>query len=138
MEGDVNGVEVWGSFQATDWWRLTAGFNLEHEDLKFMPGASGLLGLAQAGNDPHHQASLRSSMNLLDNLTFDTDFRDVGQLPNPVVPEYVELNARLGWRASDTLEISLSGFNMLHGHHVEFAPGDEIRRNFFLETRWRF
>ncbi len=62
----------------------------------------------------------------------------MGQLPNPVVPEYVELNARLGWRVSDTLEISLSGFNMLHGHHVEFAPGDEIRRNFFLETRWRF
>lgn len=77
-------------------------------------------------------------MNLLDNLTFDADFRDVGKLPNPAVPEYVELNARLGWRVSDTLEISLSGFNLLHGHHVEYAPGDSIRRNFFLETRWRF
>ena len=138
MAGDVNGVEIWGAFQATDWWRLTAGFNLQHEDLRFMAGASGLLGVAQAGNDPHHQASLRSSMKLLDDIIFDADFRDVGQLPNPRVPEYVELNARLGWHVSDTLEISLSGFNLLHGHHVEFTPGDEIRRNFFLETRWRF
>ena len=138
MRGNVNGVEIWGSFQAADWWRLTAGFNLQHEDLRFAPGASGLLGLAQAGNDPHHQASLRSSMNLMDGLTFDADLRDVGKLPDPAVPEYVELNARLGWRVSDTLEISLSGFNLLHGHHVEFAPGDEIRRNFFLETRLRF
>ena len=138
MQGEVNGVEIWGSFQAMDWWRLTAGFNLQHEDLRFAPGASGLLGLAQAGNDPHHQASLRSSMNLLDNVVFDADFRDVGALPDPAVPEYVEMNARLGWRVSDTLEISLSGFNLLHGHHVEYSPGDEIRRNFFLETRWRF
>jgi iron complex outermembrane receptor protein len=138
MQGEVNGVEIWGSFQATDWWRLTAGFNLQHEDLRFAPGASQLLGLSQAGNDPHHQASLRSSMNLMDGLAFDADLRDVGKLPDPAVPEYVELNARLGWRVSDTLEISLSGFNLLHGHHVEFSPGDEIRRNFFLETRLRF
>ncbi len=138
MKGNVHGVEVWGSFQAADWWRLTAGYNIQHEDLKFAPGASGLLGLSQAGNDPHHQASLRSSMDLLDDLTFDADFRDVGALPDPKVPEFVELNARLGWHVSDTLDVSLSGFNLLHGHHIEYAPGDSIRRNFFLETRWRF
>jgi iron complex outermembrane receptor protein len=138
MEGSVHGVEVWGSYQAADWWRLTAGFSIQHEDLKFTPSASQLLGLSQAGNDPHHQASLRSSMNLLDDLIFDADFRDVGQLPDPKVPEYVELNARLGWHVSETLDLSLSGFNLLHGHHVEYVPGDQIRRNFFLETRWRF
>jgi iron complex outermembrane receptor protein len=77
-------------------------------------------------------------MDLMDGVTLDADFRDVGKLPNPVVPEYVELNARLAWHVTDRLDLSLSGFNLLHGHHIEYVPGDEIRRNFFLETRWRF
>ena len=138
IEGHVYGVESWATYQALDWWRLSAGFNLQHENFVFAPGALPLLGVAQEGDDPHHQASLRSSMDLMDNLTFDADLRDVGKLPNPAVPEYVELNARLAWHVTDRLDLSLSGFNLLHGHHVEYLPGDEIRRNFFLETRWRF
>jgi iron complex outermembrane receptor protein len=138
MRANVHGVEVWASYQLLDWWRLNAGFNIQHEDLSFTAGASKLLGLAQAGNDPHHQASLRSSMTLSDDVNFDADFRYVGALANPHVPEYVEANARLGWRVSDTLSFGLSAYNLLHGHHIEFSPGDQIRRSVFLETRLRF
>jgi iron complex outermembrane receptor protein len=138
IEGHVYGLESWATYQALDWWRLSAGFNLQHENFIFTPGAIPLLDVSQEGDDPHHQASLRSSMDLIDNLTFDADFRDVGALPDPKVPEYVEANARLAWHVTDRLDLSLSGFNLLHGHHVEYLPGDEIRRNFFLETRWRF
>jgi iron complex outermembrane receptor protein len=140
MRGDVYGLEAWGTYQAADWWRLSAGFNIQHESLRFAPGGSGLLGVAQAGDDPHHQASLRSSMNLTNGVTFDADFRYVGVLPNPRVPAYVELNTRLGWAVSKNVEISLSGFNLLHAHHQEFtAPSsDVIERSFFLETSVRF
>jgi len=66
--------------------------------------------------------------------------RDVGMLHDPKVPEYVELNARLGWHISPSLELSLSGFNLLHGKHLEFVTGSEdtIPRSVFLETSWRF
>ena len=138
MQGNVHGVEVWGNYQAADWWRLSAGVNVQHEDLEFAAGASKLLGLAQAGDDPHHQASLRSSMNLPDDLNLDVDLRYVGALPDPAVPEYVEANARLGWRVSDQLDLSLSGFNLLHGQHLEYPASDKIRRSVFLETRLRF
>ena len=139
MAGRVFGVEAWGNYLAADWWRLSAGFNIQSESLRFKPGASGLLGLAQAGDDPHHQASLRSSMDLSDRITFDADVRYVGTLPNPNVPAYVELNARLGWAISDSVELSLSGFNLLHGHHLEFAaPSDEVKRSLFIDTRWKF
>jgi iron complex outermembrane receptor protein len=138
LEGDIYGVEVWGDFRATDWWRLSAGFNLQHDDIKFKSDSARLLSVTQAGNDPHHQASLRSTISLPHDLSLETDFRDVGQLPNPKVPEYAEMNARLNWRASQTLDFSLSGFNLLHGEHVEFSPGDEIRRSVNLETRLRF
>jgi iron complex outermembrane receptor protein len=138
MQGDVHGVEVWASFQALDWWRLNAGVSAQHEDLSFAPGASKLLGIAQAGDDPHHQASLRSSMNLPYDINFDADFRYVGYLPDPRVPEYVEMNARLAWKASDTLTFALSGFNLLHGQHMEYPASDLIRRSVYLETRLRF
>ena len=138
MQGSVHGVEVWASYQELDWWRLSASYTAQHEDLSFAPGASKLLGLAQAGNDPHTRASLRSSMNLPHDMNFDADFRYVSALPDPAVPEYVEMNARLGWKASDTLSLAVSGYNLLHGQHVEYSPGDEIRRGVFLETRLRF
>jgi iron complex outermembrane receptor protein len=140
MEGRIYGVEVWGTYEAADWWKLSAGFNLQNESLKFKPGASTLLGLSQQGDDPHHRASLHSSMNLSDSVIFDADLRYVGQLPDPHVPSYVELNARLGWMITDRLELSISGFNLLHDHHREFTvpPADEVKRSFFVDTRWKF
>ncbi len=58
-------------------------------------------------------------MNLPYNLNFDADFRYVGALPNPALPEYVELNSRLAWRISDTLSVALNGYNLLHNQHLD-------------------
>lgn len=138
IEGNVHGVEIWGSLQAVDWWQLSAGGFLQHLDLNFQPGSSKLLGTQQSGDDPHGQASLRSSMNLGQDVNFDADFRYVGALPDPKVPDYVELNARLAWRINDTLSLALSGYNLLHGQHLEYAGAGPVRRGAYLETRLRF
>jgi iron complex outermembrane receptor protein len=140
MRGNVYGIEAWGTYQPTDWWRLSAGGNIQTESLHFKPGASQLLGLAQAGDDPHHSASLRSSMDLTDRVSFDVDMRYVGELPNPHVPSYVEMNSRLAWRITDRLELSISGFNLLHAHHQEYTipPANDVKRSFFIDTRWKF
>jgi iron complex outermembrane receptor protein len=135
IEGTVQGVELWGTWQAAAWWRLSAGFNYQEVDLNFRPGSSGLLGVAQAGNDPQIQASLRSYMNILDDVTLDANLRYVGALPDPAVPEYAELNARLGWDVTEEFSVSLAGFNLLHGSHREFSPGDAIPRSVYLQTR---
>jgi len=140
IRGNVYGIEAWATYNAADWWRLSAGGNIQTESFRFKPGTSGLLGLSQSGDDPHHQASLRSSMDVSDRVTFDADFRYVGLLPNPRVPAYVELNTRLGWAINDRLELSLSGFNLLHARHQEFVapPSDDVKRSFFIDTRWKF
>jgi iron complex outermembrane receptor protein len=139
MDGHIYGMEAWGTFQALSWWRIDAALTLQHEHLGFMDGASGLLGVAQAGDDPHTQARLGSSMDL-GAFTFDADFRYVGLLPNPVVPAYVEMNARLAWRISPMTEVAVSGFNLLHAHHQEWTipPANEIPRMVFLDLRQRF
>ena len=140
LEGDVHGMEAWASLQLTDWWRLSAGLTWQHVDLDFLPGASKLLGTAQAGDDPRQYASLRSSMRLMEGLNFNADLREVGELPNPRVPGYVELNSQINWRATDSLEFSLSGFNLLHGRHLEYVinNGDVVERSVVLQTRLRF
>jgi len=141
MTGLVYGAEVWGSFRVTDWWKLSASFNLQHEHLEFEPGSSGIGGLTFAAEDPNHQAALRSSMNLGDDVTWEADLRYVGKLHNTTVPEYAELNTSVGWNVTKSLELRLSGFNLIHDRHEEFFEAgetDEIPHSFFVETRWRF
>jgi len=154
--GSTYGVEVWATYKITDWWRLGAAFNVEHENLTYeVPLTPGFLGpfeapfvpllVAQAmgftGDDPPHQVSLRSSMDLPHNVTLDAELRDVGALPNPAVPGYMELNARIGWAVSPQLSLAVSGFNLLHAQHIEFGAGlgaVEIGRSFLANVTVRF
>jgi iron complex outermembrane receptor protein len=146
MKGESYGVEIWGSQQVNDWWRLSAGFNTLHKNLRFKNGSSGSLGLPvpgaeQAGNDPPRQASVRSTMSVGANFTFDADLRYIGTRPNPETPSYYELNARVGWKPTKPLEISLSGFNLLHAHHIEYAADPasvEVPRSVFVQAYWRY
>jgi iron complex outermembrane recepter protein len=141
MAGTVYGFELWGDYQVTDWWRLTAGVSALHEDLHFLAGSLDLLGLAFVADDPGHQASIQSLMTLGHGVTLFTDLREVGSLPHPVVPGYVELDARIGWDITQRLQLSLSGYNLLHAEHVEFVePGEstEVPRSFFVQARLRF
>ena len=139
MRGQAWGLETWADFQATSWWRLSGSLNLLREAFSFEPGASGLLGPAQAADDPHHEASLKSSMNLGRSVTFDTDVRYVDALPNPHVPAYVELDGRIGWNITDKLQLSLTGENLLHAYHQEYpAPADAVPRQVVAALRVKF
>ncbi len=140
MAGHTFGTDIWASYAVADWWRLGAGLSEEREYFHYKPGSAGFLGTPVAGDDPRHRGFLRSSMNLGEDWTLDADLREVGELPDPHVPAYVELNARLGWRVTGKLQISLSGFNLLHPWHQEYVfPGsDRIGRTLFLDTRLGF
>ncbi len=140
MEGHSLGVEAWGSYSVRDWWQLSAGFVAQRQKLRFKAGASGLTGLSQAGNDPDHHGFIRSLMNFSDRWTLSLNLRRVGALPDPKVPGYVELDARLGWKVSDKWGLSLSGFSLLHPWHQEyvFPDSDRIGRSVMLNTRLAF
>jgi len=71
----------------------------------------------------------------------DTLQTNSGQLPGSV-PAYFELESRLAWHASDRLELSLVGQNLLHNHHPEYAFPDasrpEIQRSVYGKFAWRY
>ena len=139
MRGNTYGLEAWADWQLLDWWRLSPSVTLLRKRLHYDSGAAGLLGVAEAGDDPRTQAMLKSSMDLGPRLALDASLHYVSALPEPALPSYVELSARIGWRVSAHCDVSLNGSNLLHDHHMEFAAptGEWIGRKVILEARWR-
>jgi iron complex outermembrane recepter protein len=140
IKGNTFGLDAWGNWQVTDWWRVSPGVTWVRERLEFKPGAVPLLDVGQAGDDPSSHASINSSMNLPRNMTFDATVRYVGALPEPAMTSYTELDARWGWHASPALELSLRGSNLLHSRHTELPTpyGEEIARAFIAEAKLHF
>ena len=143
MQGRTYGVEVWGDYQPTDWWRLSAGVSVQHQSLSFKPGASAVNDIDEAGDDPHSQASLRSTVNLGRRVSWTLALRHVGTLPDPHVPAYTEMDSSLAWNATPRVQLSVSGANLLHARHLEYEEagatvGDEIERSVFVAAKLRF
>jgi iron complex outermembrane receptor protein len=140
LHGDTYGLEAWGDFQAASWWRLSAGLDLLGKQLTAKPGSSGILPVAQAGDDPPTQAQLRSAMNLGPNVTLDAGLRYVAALPDPRVPAYAEADLSMTWNVTRHIALELAGFNLLHAEHLEFAApqSTEVPRVGQAELRWRF
>ena len=150
LEGETHGLELSTSYQLLDWWRLHAGYDLLLEDLHVKPGQVDATDATNETADPKDQVSLRSSMDLPRNLTFDATLRWVDALhmdDGPtggsvvgIVPSYFELGARLAWHITRRLELSLVGENLLHPYHVEYgfpsSTREEIARSVFGRVSW--
>ncbi len=140
MKGETYGVEAWGKWQVTDGWRLSPGVRFLHRNLAFKPGAIAVVNLSQAGNNPSRQALLTSSMDLAARTSFNLTLRHVGALPEPRLAAYQELDAAIIHSISPNIDLSISGFNLLHDRHLEYpAPsGEYIRRRIVGQIRWLF
>jgi iron complex outermembrane receptor protein len=141
-QGHTYGLEAWGSYQASERWRLDAGVNLLRERLGFSSGSADP-GSADttAGNDPAHQWQLRSNWSLPHDLSLDLMLRRVAALPNPAVPAYTALDARLGWTVARGVDLSIAGFNLTDARHAEFGAAptrSELRRSVSARITWAF
>jgi iron complex outermembrane receptor protein len=129
-KGATHGVEMWGSWQATDQWRLSAGLVAQKIHTELKPESrdtSALIGLATS--DPGHYWMLRSSYDIDARQQLDVTLRYVGALRNPDVPSYTTMDLRYGCKVRPDLEISITGQNLIGGTHAEF--GDAATRSVF-------
>ncbi|MGH8177330.1 MAG: TonB-dependent receptor plug domain-containing protein [Steroidobacter sp.] len=142
VEGEIYGVELEATWQATDAWRLIAGYTLLQEDLRAKPGQVDLNDGQGETFDPQQQAQVRSSLNLTRNIEFDVWIRYVDEVGSTgrgfgVVPDYVALDTRLGWSPIRSLQLALVGQNLLDEQHAEFGSR-EIERAVYGKATWRF
>jgi iron complex outermembrane recepter protein len=124
-------------------WRLQASYGYTHLDLLLEDGSRDLAALREAGNSPRHQARVAGFVSLFDKHELSLQARYVDDLPSQPVREYVEADAQWTWSLPHSIELSLSGRNLLHSSHAEFRPsaalpaGSDIDRSAHVTLRWR-
>ena len=152
LEGETHGLELSMTYQVLDGWRLRGGYDLLIERLHVKPGQVDLTNATNETADPEQQWSVKSSLDLPRNLQIDNAIRWVdnlhinnGPTGGPVVgivPSYFDLDTRLSWHATERLELSLVGQNLLHPYHVEYGfpspTRDAIERTVFAKIGWRY
>jgi len=143
MTGRSLGLELSAEWRVLKGWTLSGAYSLLR--LRLNPeGSLDPLSEDAERASPRNQAVLRSSLDLWEDLRFDAILRYVDVVPAWDVDSYVEMDARLAWRVTPDLEVSLVGQNLLHRAHAEAGPplfghhATEVQRGVYLAVSWRF
>ncbi|HET7546951.1 MAG TPA: TonB-dependent receptor, partial [Usitatibacter sp.] len=134
--GRVSGLEGWADWRVTPDWRLVGGFTAMHFDTSLEPGHVNLSD-PPLGNNPRRTALLRSLWNVTPSHDLDLAWRYQGPLDDSHLPGYAVLDARLGWRVTPELDLSLIVRNALDKEHVEFPGANaQIGREWLVRATW--
>jgi iron complex outermembrane receptor protein len=116
------GIELSGTYKATKWWTLRAGYNYFEKKISATSPNVHPLSANFEGVDPKHQAIIQSIMDLPKSFSIDVVGRYVDALrataPIPSTPSYFSLDVRIA-KQFDHLEISLVGQHLLQEEHLE-------------------
>ncbi len=142
--GDTYGLEILADWTPNERFKLQMWYAYIDMQLRARPGFDPSVGENNEGQTPNHQASLRSTWDVGRHWELDAWLRYVDDLPSHPVPSYIELDLHVGWRPSDSIELSLVGRNLLSDRHIEFldlvVPGEpsEIERSVHGKMTWSF
>lgn len=151
LHGRDYGFEASATWRVLDWWRLQPAYTLLKMNLYTQGDGNSPadeMSVNQIeGTNPQNQFSIRSSMDLPHDVTFDVALRYVDNLPYYQIESYFELDARLAWKITKNLEVSIVGQNLLHDRHAEFGPSyintqvgqvTDIPRSVYARLSWSF
>lgn len=133
------GFETTFTYEVSDVWRWFVSYSLlevnaqgpDPENVSLIEGGS-----------PHNMVYLRSSRDLGRNVQWDVMGRYVDSLAALDVPKYFQLDTRIGWQVTESLEVSFVGQNLLDGHHLEFRDvqsgvvATEVKRSWYGMLTW--
>jgi iron complex outermembrane receptor protein len=121
------GWELAGEWQPTQGWRLRGSYAYWNGNAVQDGMDRALTNLNVMGQVPHNQFTIRSSADLPGDLETDITLRYVGPLSYTPIGAYTAVDARLGWRPIESLDLSLVGRNLIGPPHTEFsAPSDVL------------
>lgn len=129
------GLELAGTLQPMTSWRLRGSYTYLDVSITKDIGSRDIGGGASEANDPSHIFGLKADVDLARRVELNLFLRSIGELRNPHVPAYSELNGRLGWRATEHFEVSIAAQDLLHAHHPEFGALEPRRIEFQRSVR---
>lgn len=141
LSGETTGGTAAASWQALPSLRLHGSLTLLDTEMTPDPGSRDLNRGTGEANDPSVHGLLRADLDLPRGFELGAWLRHVGDLPEPAVPAYTELDLRLAWRRSPELTFAVVGQNLLDDHHPEFgaaASREEVERGVYGQVTWSF
>lgn len=143
LKGESYGTEISARWRPLESWRLRFAYSLVRMKLHAV-GASPSLTETEEGLNPQQQASVWSDMDLGQHVEWGLGLRFTDELPTTPIPPILELDARLAWKPSADVELSLVGRNLLDRNHREYPPEiisyrrTEVDRAVYAKVTWRF
>ncbi|HRX82374.1 MAG TPA: TonB-dependent receptor, partial [Pirellulaceae bacterium] len=141
QDGRSLGLEMTANYQINDCWRVYGSYTFFNLNIVTANGETA----RNEDADPSHQANLWLSGDLREDVQLDVMFRyvDAINVTGVAIPSYLEMDVRLGWQATDSLELALIGRNLLDDHHPEFLGevfsgdiGTEVERSVYGVATW--
>ena len=144
MRGETYGLEAAINLDLTRRWKLRGSYSFLRVQLHRNPTSMDALSEAAEGDNPRHQFQLHSYLNLGRNFDLDTALYRVSSLRGQQVPAYTRIDARLGWKMRENLEMSAGIQNLFNNRHPEFNGVDiltipsQVRRSVYGKMTFRF
>jgi iron complex outermembrane receptor protein len=137
------GVEVAANWTVRPKWRISGSYGGLRVRWQGTGASTPLLEVREGADNPAHQFNIRSQWDATRILQIDGGMYYVGGLSAVNLPSYVRLDARIGLRLLENLELSLVGQNLGTGRHREFIPEalfqeSEVGRSAYARLTWRF
>jgi iron complex outermembrane recepter protein len=119
-EAETRGIELALDWRAIPALRLHGAYAYYDEQRRLLSGDVTQNDIYLERTVPNHTASLRTSLDLRDDLEFDLWLKYTSAIPAMDVDAIANLDARIGWRCAQRCEFSLVGQNLLHPRVNEF------------------
>jgi iron complex outermembrane recepter protein len=141
--GETFGLEAMANWQLSTRWRVSAGYTWLKAQFHRRPGSTDTVTSQAEDESPRHQFQVHSHLKLWDRLELDNSFYRSGAIRTSTIPGSNRLDARLGWRFTESLDLSLGGQNLLDPRHPEagrlfWERTTEMKRAAYLKFTWRF
>jgi len=141
MDAQTYGVELSLGIQPLDRLKLQASYTFFKMQTQVDENATGQ---TESENDPRHQISVRSMLNLPYDLELDLWIRYVDSVLEEQVSSYVTADARVGWKPGKNIELSIVGRHLLdpsspeYRHQFYQSNDVEIEREITVNLIYRF
>jgi iron complex outermembrane receptor protein len=122
FDGRSRGVELSSDWDARSWLRVRAWYSfLDLKQTRTNGPDIPNTGVSEFDSSPSHQALIRASVDFHRSWKLDVTGRYVSAISSMEVPAYTVMDARLAWRPSPPLEMSVTGRNLGPKSHTEFV-----------------
>lgn len=118
--GEAYGFDLEAHYTPLSNWALTANYSYIELDFHADTNSGDTSLAAEEVKTPEQQLSILSRVNLPHNVEFDTNILFTDKLEAFDISNHTRVDARIGWKPTESISLSLVGQNLFDSSHPEF------------------